>query len=1249
MRKLISDTQHLFQHNKFVRQWCWLALIHGALGLILANSLQQKYQDILKRNEIQLSTLADVLASNIENEASHVTHFLQALNAQQDTRRSIPLDVLANALPSGIREISQITPAGVVVQSSRGELTGQPFAHPELISALRSVRADTAIVLSEDAGNGIPGIVLALAKRNDRGVLLGASVARLEASYFDALMTPIVSTADMRSVLGLENLQLLSIQPAVSPQMIGQKLPPSSIYARHIADGNASSIQYAPSSMSGSAERISALRSARGNSFQFSQAFVVAVSRSRAEVLAGWYADRRLLGGIWLAALLLSMSTLGYVQRSQLAARRAVRRSNEALALSNERLNTASSIAALGFWEYNISRDLLSWDRAMERILGRTSRSSMRAEEAMRLWLAAEHLARFRLALAQAAESIVPLDDIYSIVRPDGSQRRVRLIGQAREGSSDSGPYLMGTAEDLTERLATAAALQEAQEQFRTAFNESAIGQVFVSLSGRYLKVNEALARFTGYSQQELERMGSEDITYPDDLPLHRQAAEALCSGKQSSCQIEKRYRHKNGEIIWGRVVVSAIRNAAGEMLYFFGQVQDITAARKADDALRESESRFRSMVELSPVAYQTLDARGIILDVNPPLCAMLGFSREELLGRAFRELCDAESQTRFATALYTHARLDRLNAEYNLHHKAGHIVTVVLDGRLQRDAGGGFLRLRCALHDISERKRNELALRQAMQQAEQANEAKSRFLANMSHEIRTPLTAIIGICDLLRAQPLSSYARAHVDKLNTATQMLLAIINDILDFSRIDADQLSLDTAPFSISRLLQELLAILETSLQPSSTLSISLECSAELPAYVLGDRLRLQQVILNLAGNAIKFTPQGAVKIAARLSALVDGEADIAFSVQDTGIGIAGEQLEQIFAEFTQADTSITRRFGGTGLGLSISQRLVHLMGGQIKVSSQPGYGSNFAFSLRFPVCAPPPDAQASDDVANQDADPESLPWDAALQDFRLLLVDDSEISREVLAALLQSAGATLSQAACGEDAIAWLSTANTLPDAILMDLQMPGMDGYAVCQAIHQLPHCRSLPVIALSAHMQPQDIDACLRAGMVAHIGKPLDMPSLVSCLHAIRAPARAKVLKDKAGDDQHTLPVIEGFEMDNTLRRLGHSKPLFARAARKLRPAFEAWPAHLQEELRNAGVPAAGNALHALKGTAAMLGALHLAHQASALQKHLLAHAELPAEQLCELDKQLQHAFEILEMTADSLESTSDQQADKIS
>jgi PAS domain S-box-containing protein len=1249
MRKLISSAQHLLQQNKFVRQWCTLALIHAALGLILASNVQQKYQDILKHNEAQLSTLANVLASNIENEASHITRFLQALNAQQDTQRSIPLDVLANGLPLGIRDISQITPEGVVTQSSRAELNGKPLGHPALIRALRSARADTAIVLSEDMGNGIPGVILALAKLDSRGIPVSASVARLEASYFDTLLTPIVSTPDMRSVLGLEDLQLLAIQPAVSLQMIAQKLPPDSMYARHIATGADNSIHHTPSAISGQIERIAALHSARGMEFKFSQAFVVAVSRGRAEVLSAWYADRRLLAGVWLASLILSMVALGYVQRSQAAARRAVRRSNEALALTSERLNRASSIASLGFWEYDISKDVLSWDHAMESILRHSSQPSMRAEEAMRRWLAPEDLARFRLALAQAAAGIAPLDEVYSIVRPDRSQRKLRLIGQARERASETGSYLMGTAEDITERLATAAALQEAQEQFRTAFNASAIGQVFVSRSGRYLKVNEALARFTGYSRQELEGMGVEDITHPDDLPLHQQAAAALCSGEQSSCQIEKRYRHKNGEIIWGRVVVSAIRNAAGKTLYAFGQVQDITATRKADDALRESESRFRNMVELSPVAFQTLDADGHILDVNPPLCEMLGFSRDELLGQAFRHLCDEESQTQFDTALHAHARVDRLSGEYNLRHKAGHIVTVVLDGRIQRDSGGDFMRLLCALHDISGRKRNEVALRQAMQQAEQASEAKSRFLANMSHEIRTPLTAIIGICDLLQAQPLSNdKVAAQIGKLNTATEMLLAIINDILDFSRIDADQLSLDCTPFSIHDMLHGLLAMLETSLEDPKALSISLDCAEALPACVQGDRLRLQQVILNLASNAIKFTPQGQIRISARLAACVDEEAEIEFAVEDTGIGIASEQLEQIFAEFSQADTSITRRFGGTGLGLSISQRLVHLMGGQIKVSSQLGHGSRFSFSVRLPVLANP--ALEAADVASsqQRAEMGNAQPDTALQGFRLLIVDDSEISREVIVALLQSAGAQVTQAACGEEAIARLSVARDVPDAILMDLQMPGMDGYAVCQAIHRLAHCSAVPIIAVSAHMQAQDLDACLTAGMLAHVGKPLDMPNLIACLHAIKAPPHAAALRDKARNDHEALPVIDGFELDNTLRRLGHSKPLFARAARKLRPAFEAWPTRLQDQLQTEGIRATANSLHALKGTAAMLGAVHLSGHASNMQKHLLAHAELPANELAALDTQLQRAFAVLEMIADSLEPKHAQQADKI-
>ncbi|MBF0621674.1 MAG: transporter substrate-binding domain-containing protein [Magnetococcales bacterium] len=502
----------------------------------------------------------------------------------------------------------------------------------------------------------------------------------------------------------------------------------------------------------------------------------------------------------------------------------------------------------------------------------------------------------------------------------------------------------------------------------------------------------------------------------------------------------------------------------------------------EANKALQKSEARFADLYDHAPDMYvSVVAATGTIRQCNQTLADKLGYHKSEIVGRSILSLYHPDSLVKANEVFHRFVETGEVhNAELQLQCKTGEKIDVTLNVTAVRDDAGKVLYSRSCWIDISNRKRMEEQLRSAMQAAQWANQAKSAFLAHMSHEMRTPLNSIIGMGDLLEETELNEVQKKYLAVLVRSGTNLLAIINDVLDLSKIEAGELVLESAHFSIKKLLEEVEEIFALKAKDRD-IALTINLSDTLPAVVVGDTQRLKQILINLLGNAMKFTVKGSVVV--HVSRL--GDDLFQFDVTDTGIGISDGKLKTIFEPFVQADVSTTRKYGGTGLGLSICQQLLEQMKGHIWAVSHKGQGSTFSFKLPLIVLD---DVEIDHEEKSRPAP--QLP--VAKDPYKVLLVDDAEDNRLLIQAFLKKGPFVFESACNGAEAVQKYMSGHF--DLVLMDIQMPIMDGFTATKAIRNWElenKINSVPVIALTAFAMNEDKEKALEAGCNIHLGKPI--------------------------------------------------------------------------------------------------------------------------------------------------------------
>ena len=934
-----------------------------------------------------------------------------------------------------------------------------------------------------------------------------------------------------------------------------------------------------------------------------------------------------------------------------------------------------------------------------------------------------------------------------AILGPDGKERHslAHYIPDRIDGEVQGFYVMMHDVTELVEgRQQLAAALRENQVLLQT-INE----QLLYSVSdpnGVIIEANDQFCLVLGYTREEI--IGRDHHLFSSGLhpaAFWQNMWDTVLANKAWHGEICN--KGKDGSLLWFDTVIAPCLDSEGQLERFVALRIDVTERRAADEERKRLNvllgNVLRSASEVSIIAT---DQDGRITIFNSGAQSMLGYQEDEMVGRCTlamihlpdevnargEELSRQYGQAIEGFRVFVHVPefVAPETREWTYVCKDGSWRRVTLAVTAMRDEQGVLTGYLGIATDITIRKQFENSLELARQQAEQANVAKSQFLANMSHEIRTPMNAVLGMLQLVRQTPLDTRQQDYVVKAQSAAQSLLALLNDILDFSKIDAGKLELDIHAFSLEDMLRELAVVLSGN-QHHKTVDLMFEVDPSLPLEVRGDKLRILQILINLGGNALKFTEAGQVVI--HLSALRQDAASVTLqvSVTDTGIGITPEQLSRIFNGFTQAESSTTRRFGGSGLGLVICQRLVALMGSELRVDSEPGRGSCFSFELclevenkalsisvvapdishchvlvvddceisreilvktiemrgwscdavesgakalvkiisalkagrpydvvlvdwrmpemdgvataklikqQFPdVACPvvimlsaygrellgkiseqdrvifrdiltkpitPQQLIASIARARQPAQRDSLPpvfeLPQRLAGVRLLLVEDNALNRQVAGELLTHEGASVVMA---EDGLQGVRIATQQPDAfdiIIMDIQMPVMDGLQATREIRAVPVLAALPILAMTANASHADREACLQAGMNDHVGKPIDIDEVVELILKLvqgkAVPAAGTERQPAAAPETATAAEVD--PLDRLMRRFGQNLNVY----RQTLASFSIEACNqldmLARQREAADVPRMAATFHALKGVAATVGATALAAQA---------------------------------------------------
>ncbi|KEY60712.1 CHASE domain-containing protein [Serratia sp. DD3] len=963
-----------------------------------------------------------------------------------------------------------------------------------------------------------------------------------------------------------------------------------------------------------------------------------------------------------------------------------------------------------------------------------------------------------------------------------GKEYWIELEIQPRYNDKNEAIGFMAIESDISERKATYFRLEAALRENNALLSTLNLYGIVSSAdcNGQIIDVNDAFCSISGYKREELIGNNYRMLeSHAHSLEFWLSMWSDISSGipwRGVICN-----KSKSGELYWVDTTIAPFKNSAGEIDRYVSIQTDITASKNQQASLiiaRNQLVRAADVAELGvwswniPEGTLSFDER-----MNDIYALPLELRHGPISQDYWFDLLHPEDRQDVASALNQALEGEDVYRQDFRVVIDNQVRFIQSTGTVERDENGHPVLMMGINRDITQQRENENILRAARQAAEEANSAKSAFLATMSHELRTPMNAILGMMTLLRKTGLNTKQADYAVKIEAAARSLLHLLNDILDFSKVESGKMVLECIPFNIHEMLRDLSVILSGNLKVKSV-EVLFDIDPQLPTFVEGDSMRLQQVLTNLGSNALKFTEKGEVVLFIKVVKKESHYVTLQFGVRDTGIGIAPEHQERIFSAFTQAEASITRRFGGTGLGLVISQRFVSLMGGTLQLESQLGFGSLFHFTVTLPIPSQPLSGpQISESLANKvnvlhqlrvlviddnltscnliKRMGESLNWtvDVAtsgndalqlintqreqgmtygalfidwkmpgldgwqtskavrelmskgnspmivmitahgremllarseedqtlidgylikpitasmlldsvtdvlshnnqsdnskmvqqtsshrLEGIRLLVVEDNLNNQQIARELLEDEGAIVQIANQGLEAIDILQDNSALFDVVLMDLQMPVMDGLTAARYIRGTLGLADLPIIAMTANAMTSDRDACLAAGMNDHIGKPFELNNLIRVIRKYsKRPELVLVASENypsspLGQEWKNVAAAAGIDFTSAIDRLGGDIELYQNMLLLFSSELADFPQQLDKFVVQQDWPALSRLLHTLKGLAAQLGAPYLSQMASDGEQLLKNSPTLPSEGMARLFDEVKNEAQSIQM-----------------
>ena len=640
------------------------------------------------------------------------------------------------------------------------------------------------------------------------------------------------------------------------------------------------------------------------------------------------------------------------------------------------------------------------------------------------------------------------------------------------------------TVRDITERKSMESALVQSNKKFQNIFNSSPFAIAIIELeSGKVLEINEEFTSVFGFTKEDVE--GKSTIQLGMLNQEERSKIVDLIKMNGFTKNKDQDYHTKSGEVV--SCIYSSILIDMDGTPTILAMFSNISELKKLEKALAESNRKFLTIFSSSLQAVSISEIPedgnlGKITEVNQAFCELFKLKKSDLLGHTLLESGLLSAPTVEKIIADADGKRFLVNYELDMRKKTGEKITCLISFN-EVELGGKFYRI-SLFNDITERKKLENELIAAKEKAEESTRAKEIFVANMSHEIRTPMTGIIGLSELLSHTSLTTEQNEFLDGIKHSSESLLSIINEILDISKINSGKIEFEKIPFNLHSIIKNVAFTLEPRAIQKG-IQFKFNISDSVPEKVMGDSVRLSQILWNLGGNALKFTEKGFVEIGVIKLSEVDEKVRLMFTIKDTGIGIPEHRLADIFEEFIQAETATSRKYGGTGLGLTIANKLVELQGGTISVESEEHVGSTFRFTLEYGIYHQQIKAPG---ITSENTLLKELDFD--LSGLSVLLAEDNKINQGVCSKILTGRGAKVEVVDDGKKVIEKLNS--KFFDVVLMDIQMPEMDGYEATKYIrtHMSKPASGIPIIALTAFAMEGEDEKCKAAGMNGFVSKP---------------------------------------------------------------------------------------------------------------------------------------------------------------